>query len=122
MTPMPQPGTKPSIERFLPDHFDPYRGDIFLFVPPVSQDGTAPEPIEMELVEVTRYRKREAPPHPEGREPFALIFRSVKGRVLAPVLHTMEHSAFESCLIFVSRIAPLAGLDRKEVCYEAVFN
>ncbi len=104
--------TKPSMEQFSADYFESHNGKIFLLQPPGGDD------LEFELIEVARYKKAAG----AGREPFSLVFRSVNRQALAPVLHTIKHEAIQPCSIFLSRIAPLAGLDQNEVCYEAVFS
>ncbi len=104
--------TKPSIEQFSADHFELQKGKIFLLQPPEGED------LEFELIEVTRYKKVAG----ASREPFALVLRGVNRQELAPLLHTLKHETIQPCSIFVSRIAPLPGLDPNEVCYEAIFS
>ncbi len=105
---------KPSVREFTADHFLPHQGSVFRFEP------AAGEPVELELIEVARYRRPNS--NGIGREPFSLLFRGVQPRAMAPVLHTLIHEAFAPCLIYVSRIIPPAGLDPREAYYEAVFN
>ena len=117
MTMPSQLGAKPTIEAFTADHFLPYQGDIFRFQPP----GTG-EPVELELLDVSSPRKPARGFGSGRREPFSLLFRSVRGQSMAAVLHTLIHEGFEPCLIFVSRIIPPADRDPNEAYYEAVCN
>ena len=111
----------PGLRDFTADLFAPYQGQVFRFRCPDGRGGI--KDVELELLEVTRRRPRGRPD--TIREPFALLFRSVKGETIPVVrsaLPELAHEDFAADPMFLSRVQVSIGARDDEVYYEAIFN
>jgi hypothetical protein len=111
---------KPSLKDFTAEHFLQYEGRTLTFLRPADDPENPGAPVELQLVAVSASGPSgsAAPGH---REPFSLLFRSVKGETFGSGLPKLVDSAFDPCELFLSRVQPPMGLSAG-VYYEAIFN
>jgi hypothetical protein len=114
---------KPGLKDFTAEHFLPYEGRILAFLRPADDPQNPGAPMEFQLVTVSSLGPMKGPAGaPQGpRQPFSLLFLSVKGETLGKGLPKLADPAFEPCEVFLSRVQPPMGLPAG-VYYEAIFN
>ena len=109
--------TKPSLKDFTAEHFRPYEGRTLTFLRPVDDPENPGAPVEFQLVNVSSLGLVKGPGQ---REPFSLLFFSVKGETLGRGLPKLVDPTFEPCEVFLSRVQPPLGLPAG-LYYEAIF-
>jgi hypothetical protein len=114
---------KLGLKDFTAEHFLPYEGRVLTFLRPADDPENPGAPMEFQLVAVSALGpvKRPAGAAQGQREPFSLLFLSVKGETLGSGLPRLVDPAFEPCELFLSRIQPPMG-SPAGVYYEAIFN
>ena len=112
---------KPSLKDFTAEHFQQYEGRTLTFLRPADDPENPGASVELELVAVSAMVPSGSVTPAGQRQPFSLLFRSVKGETFGRGLPKLADSAFEPCELFLSRVQPPLGLPAG-VYYEAIFN